>query len=288
MLLRFVFTVVVISAILYWAAARVWQLSKTFPSLKQGGPYNFDIDFRLPGALESRFGRLLGVVFLVALAIHFFLGRYEMLLNDHGFMVGIDYTNQYFSLPLQWAVIIASLLSAVFVITKHAKVAAIVVLALIVRAVIPPIVTAAYVRPNEISLEKPFITRHIEATRSAFGFDHKMTEIDFDAKPDQGIDVAANRSLLDNVRLWDWGAFRATVSQIQPLRPYTYENPDVDRYTLDGELRQVLVTAARARPESAWRRTLALDQSAFYLHARLRHRDRPKPTASPPTAFPCC
>jgi uncharacterized membrane protein (UPF0182 family) len=108
---------------------------------------------------------------------------------------------------------------------------------------VPPIVTAAYVRPNEISLEKPFITRHIEATRSAFGFDRKMTEIDFDAKPEQTVDVAANRPLLDNVRLWDWGAFRATVSQIQPLRPYVYENPDVDRYTIGGQMRQVLVTA---------------------------------------------
>ena len=242
-LLRFVFTVVVASAILYWAAARAWQLSKTFPDLRHGMPQNIKLDFRLPGALESRFGRLLGVVFLVALAVHFFLGRYEMLLNDHGFMVGIDYVNQYFSIPLQWIVIVASLLSAIAVMTKHAKLAAIVVLALIVRAIVPPIVTAAYVRPNEISLEKPFITRHIEATRSAFGFDRKMTEIDFDAKPEQTVDVAANRPLLDNVRLWDWGAFRATVSQIQPLRPYVYENPDVDRYTIGGQMRQVLVTA---------------------------------------------
>jgi len=242
-LLRFVFTVVVVSAILYWAAARAWQLSKTFPDLRQGGPYNIKLDFRLPGALESRFGRLLGVAFLLALAVYFFLGRYEMLLNDHGFMVGIDYTNQYFSIPLQWVVIVASLLSALAVMMKHAKLAAIVVLAVIVRAIVPPIVAAAYVRPNEISLEKPFITRHIEATRSAFGFDRKMTENDFDAKPEQGIDVAANRTLLDNVRLWDWGAFRATVSQIQPLRPYVYENPDVDRYTLGGQMRQVLVTA---------------------------------------------
>ena len=242
-LLRFVFTVVVVSAILYWAAARAWQLSKTFPKLREGGPYNIKLDFRLPGALESRFGRLLGTVFLLALAVYFFLGRYEMLLNDHGFMVGIDYTNQYFNLPLQWVVIVASLLGAVAVLAKHAKLAAIVVLALIVRAIVPPIVAAAYVRPNEISLEKPFITRHIEATRSAFGFDRKVTEIEVNSKPEETIDVAANRPLLDNVRLWDWGAFRSTVSQIQPLRPYVYENPDVDRYTIAGNMRQVLVTA---------------------------------------------
>ncbi len=242
-LLKFVLTVVVISAVLYWLAARAWQISRTLPDLRQVSPSNIKIDLRLSGGLESRFGRLLGAVFLLALAVHFFLGRYEMLMNDHGFMVGIDYVNQYFSLPLQWVVIVASVLSALAVIAKRPKIAAIVVLALIVRAIVPPIVTAAYVRPNEISLEKPFITRHIEATRSAFGFDHKMTEIDVDAKPEQNIDVAANRALLENVRLWDWGAYQSTVSQIQPLRPYVYENPDVDRYSIGGQIRQVLVTA---------------------------------------------
>ena len=241
-LLRFVFTVVVVSAVLYWLSARAWELSRNIPDWRRE-PGNIRLDFRFPGALESRFGRLLGAVFLVALAVYFFLGRYEMLLNDHGFMVGIDYTNQYFSLPLQWVVIVCSLLAAVAVMTRHAKWAAIVVLALIVRVIVPPAVAAVYVRPNEISLEKPFIARHIEATRSAFGLDRKMTEVEFPAKSEQPIDVNANRPVLENVRLWDWGAFRATVAQIQPLRPYTYENPDVDRYTLNGDFRQVLVTA---------------------------------------------
>ena len=46
------------------------------------------------------------------------------------------------------------------------------------------------------------------------------------------------------MRLWDWGAFRATVTQIQPLRPYIYENPDVDRYTIQRRAPpDVLVTA---------------------------------------------
>src|SRR5260370_688492 len=166
-----------------------------------------------------------------------------MLLNDNGLMVGVDYTNQYFSLPVQWFVIGVALLSAILVLTKYAKWAMFVALAVILKIIVPPIVNAVYVRPNEISLEKPFIQQHIEATRSAFALDRKMTEIEYQTKPDLTIDVAANREVLDNVRLWDWGAFRATISQIQPLRPYTYENPDVDRYTIDGKTRQVLVTA---------------------------------------------
>ena len=35
-------------------------------------------------------------------------------------------------------------------------------------------------------------------------------------------------------------AFHDTVSQIRPLRPYTYIDSDIDRYQIDGSMRQVL------------------------------------------------
>ena len=45
------------------------------------------------------------------------------------------------------------------------------------------------------------------------------------------------------MRLWDWRAFHDTVTQIQALRPYyVFADTDVDRYTIDGQLRQVLLT----------------------------------------------
>src|SRR5260370_36674136 len=105
-----------------------------------------------------------------------------MLLNDNGLMVGVDYTNQYFSLPLQWFVIAIALLSAVLVLTKYAKWAMIVALAVILKIIVPPIVNAVYVRPNEISLKKPFIKKHINATRPASRLNRKMTKIEHETK----------------------------------------------------------------------------------------------------------
>jgi hypothetical protein len=198
--------------------------------------------FTLAGVLESVFVRLLSVVFLVALAVRCYLGRYGMALNEHGFMVGIDYVNQYFGLPLQWVLIFCCLAAAVSMVLQRPVIAlALLVSSFLLRAIVPAAVAAAYVRPNEISLEKPFIDRHIQATRAAYGIDSRTTEVEFQAKPEGPIDVAANRQLLDNVRLWDMKAFRETVGQIQPLRPYVYANVDVDRYNLQGEIRQVLV-----------------------------------------------
>ena len=46
-------------------------------------------------------------MFLIALAVRFYLSRYNMLLNDHGFMVGIDYVDQNIGLPLQWVLIVS-------------------------------------------------------------------------------------------------------------------------------------------------------------------------------------
>ncbi len=233
--------IVVVTALLYWLVARVWIMKDSISDWSQPGALNITLS-SFTSALESRFLRSIAAVFLVALAVRFYLSRYGMLLNDHGFMVGVDYLNEYFGLPLQWLVIVACLASAVAVATRWLKVAGFVVLAALgIRAVVPGLIALAYVRPNEISLERPFIERHIQATRSAFGIDSRTDEIEVQARPDARIDVTKNKAMLDSVRLWDWRAFRETVSQIQPLRPYVYSDVDIDRYIIQDKLRQVLL-----------------------------------------------
>jgi uncharacterized protein len=234
--------VAVLSALVYWAAGRGWQLVERLPEIRESGEIDPRI-FRLEGGLESRFLRGVGAVVLVAVAIQFYLGRYEMLTQDHGFMVGVDYVAANVALPLQWLVIGACLLAAVFVIAGRWKLAAFCAVAFIIRMVAPPIVSAVYVKPNEISLQRPYIQTHIQATRSAYGLEKRVTEREFAASLDTRIDVTKHKPLLDNVRLWDWRAFHDTITQIQALRPYyVFADTDVDRYTIDGQLRQVLLT----------------------------------------------
>ena len=47
-------------------------------------------------------------------------------------------------------------------------------LALVVAFLVPRVVAALYVRPNEISLEQPYIQTHIHATRSAYGLEQHV------------------------------------------------------------------------------------------------------------------
>ena len=180
---------------------------------------------------------------LLALALRFFLGRYEMLLNEHGFMVGVDYTDLNFSLPLQWLLVAGCIAAALFVFLGRWKTAAWTAVVLVIRFAVPPAVSAMYVKPNEISLEKPFIQKHIEATRSAYALGRRSSATEFKTNLQAPVDPARHRAVFDNLRLWDWKAFHDTVTQYQALRPYyVFNDTDVDRYTIDGNLRQVLLT----------------------------------------------
>ena len=232
----------IVCILVYWIAARGWQLRYKLPEMRDARELDFSF-LRLEGALESRFLRGATVALLLAFALRFFLGRYEMLYNEHGtFLVGVDYVDLNFGLPLQWVLIGACLAAAVLVSMGRWIPAASMALAMVVAWIVPPAVSALYVRPNEISLQRPYIQTHIHATRSAFGLEQQVREVEFKAQPEAPIDVAHHKPTLDNVRLWDWHAFHDTVTQIQALRPYyVFHDTDVDRYTIDGQYRQVLL-----------------------------------------------
>jgi len=244
MLRGYVLGVAIFTIVIYWLAARGWQLRGSFPLTRENQQIDPNV-WRLEGGLESAFLRGAAVVLLLSLAVKFYLGRYQMVYNEHGsFLVGVDWVDQNVGIPLQWLLIAASLAAAVLIWLRRWKLAAAMALALVIEFLVPRVVAGLYVGPNEISLERPYIQTHIHATRSAFGLEKQLHEIEFHARPDAPIDVAANKATLDNVRLWDWRAFHDTITQIQALRPYyAFHSPDVDRYTLEGQYRQVLLAA---------------------------------------------
>ncbi|HML18569.1 MAG TPA: UPF0182 family protein [Bryobacteraceae bacterium] len=241
MLINFVAAIALAGALAYYLAARGWQIRREFPGF--GSQAQLDLsDLRSLGRLETGLLNGLLTLFLLMLAVDFWLGRYDLLSSDHGqVLVGIDYIQQNFGLPLQTAKAGAAILAALLVLAGRRKLAMVCAVVLVIDWVVPPIVSGLYVKPNELTLERPFIERHLEATRAAFGLDRHSREIEFPAKVEGSIDFERNKLLLDNVRLWDWRAFHDTLSQTQPLRPYSYENTDVDRYQIDGRLRQVLL-----------------------------------------------
>lgn len=242
-LLRLVLVCVVLALVIHWLAAHAEKLSRQIPSFShQGAQFEFE-PISLREAFDSNFVRVMIAILLVGIAVKVYLNRFDLLFQDHGqYLVGVDWVADHIVIPLQWCEIAAALLGAVLVLAHRGRFALILLFVLAVRAVLPGIMASLYVRPNELALEKPYIQYHINATRSAFGLTQRVKETTLEAAPEIPIDYAKHQAVLDNVRLWDWRAFHDTISQIQPLRPYVYMDTDVDRYMIDGRLRQVLLS----------------------------------------------
>lgn len=242
MLLRVVLVGAFLALLIYWLAAHVEGLVRQLPTFYPATPFEIE-GISVGRAFSSTFVRVALAIFLIGLAIKFYFNRYGLLLEDHGvYLVGVDWVADHITLPLQWLMILGALAAAVLVLIRRGRWAVFLLLILPVRYVLPSFLSAFYVRPNELTLEKPYIAHHIQATRSAYGLNQRLTETGLQAQPEIPIDYASHKPLLDNVRLWDWRAFHDTVSQIQPLRPYVYMDTDVDRYDIDGQMRQVLVS----------------------------------------------
>lgn len=238
---NYLFALLVLSGLIFWFTARVWQVLENAP--RGGEAIVLDELFRFSGALESRFLRALGALVLLAFAVSAYLGRYQMLFTDHEFMVGMNWVDINVRLPLAWLTVAVCLAAALAVAAGRLRWALAVVLVMVLQAVVPGVVGAVYVRPNEIAIERPFIQRHLEATRDAYHLSQRSNSIDYEASMDGRMQTAEHQATLSNVRLWDWRAFHDTVTQVQTLRPYyNFPDTDVDRYRIDGKLRQVMVS----------------------------------------------
>ena len=248
LLLRFLFTVALLSALVFWVSARGWQLFERVQRFREEGGRMEEFDpgpnpLLLAGATRTSFARILASIVLVAAAAWFFLGQYTLLLNQHTFMTGMDFVDERVSLPLRWVVVLALLSCIAFVWMRKLRWAVITVAAAIIaNGVIPSLVRSIYVRPNELSIEKPYIQRHLDATVEAYAL-NRGTDRTFEASLDEDLDVNAHATLIDNIRLWDTAAFTDTITQIQALRPYyEFADIDIDRYIIDGKIKQVLLS----------------------------------------------
>ena len=127
----------------------------------------------------------------------------------------------------------------------------------LISGIVPSIFQKLIVAPNELTKETPFIKNNIAATRHAFGLDKiEEREISGD-KPLTAADITNNNLTIKNVRLWDRAPLLSTFSQIQEIRTYyEFASVDNDRYTIDGEIRQIMLSlrelASESLPNRSW------------------------------------
>ena len=143
----------------------------------------------------------------------------------------------------------------------------------------PGIVQKTSVDPNQFAREKEYIARNIAATRQGFGLANVQRVDNFPANNSlNAAQIQANRDTLDNVRLWDYPYLGKVYGQLQTIKQYykfqfealtgqNAPNIDVDRYAINGRVRQVMLAAreldSQALPEAAqtWQ-----NQKLAYTH----------------------
>jgi uncharacterized protein len=195
----------------------------------------------------------LGAVLLLLRGLGFWLDRYELLYSPRGVVFGASYTDVHATLPALGALTALAFLCAgacVFQITRPGwgfLVAGLVVLGVVWAGglgVWPSLLQRFQVTPNELVAERPYIEYNIRMTRQAYGLE-KVKEQDFPAE-DRLTSAAIERNSLTikNIRLWDHRPLLTSFAQLQEIRTYyKFADVDVDRYTVNGEYRQIMLSA---------------------------------------------
>ncbi len=117
--------------------------------------------------------------------------------------------------------------------------------------IVPSIFQKFIVAPNELVKETPFIKYNIEATRRAYGLDNVEEKMIAGDTAITAADIASNNLTIKNIRLWDREPLLSTFSQIQEIRTYyEFASVDNDRYSLDGEIRQIMLSPRELSSES--------------------------------------
>jgi uncharacterized protein len=195
----------------------------------------------------------LGAFLLVLRGVGFWLDRFDLLYSPRGLVFGASYTDVHASLPvLGWLAVLALLCAGacVFQIFRPGwrfLVAGLVTLALFWiggLGVYPSLLQRFRVTPNELVAERPFIQHNIRLTRLAYGLD-RVVEKEFAAADNLTAAALERNSLtIKNVRLWDNRPLLVTYGKLQEIRTYyKFLDVDVDRYTVNGEYTQVMLSA---------------------------------------------
>lgn len=109
---------------------------------------------------------------------------------------------------------------------------------------LPILVQKFIVTPNELAKESPYIAYNIDYTRKAYNL-NKIKEVNFEVNDQLNAqDLEQHDVTIQNIRIWDERPLLQTYRQIQAIRLYyDFNNVDVDRYLVNSQYRQIMLTA---------------------------------------------
>jgi uncharacterized membrane protein (UPF0182 family) len=194
----------------------------------------------------------LGAAFLVLKAWGYSLDAFGLLFSPGGVSFGASYTDVNARLPALYVTIALAGLAAVLCLVQMMRPGVTLAVAgvalwmagsVLGLAAYPAVIQRLRVAPNEIVAERPYIERTIAATNRAYGLD-RIESRPFPAEENLTAAVLRkNDTTTKNIRLWEHRPALDSYGQLQEIRTYyKFVDVDNDRYPIDGESRQVMLS----------------------------------------------
>jgi len=180
------------------------------------------------------------------------LEMYEVLYSPRGVVFGASFTDIHAYLPVLKILLFLGIITAVIFLiniffTNWKVVIGLCGLMLVTwllgGRIYPEIIQRLQVAPNEIRIEEPYINLNIKYTRQAYNLDKVQTKKFPATDILTNNDLKANDITIKNIRLWDQKPLLSTYGQLQEIRTYyKFVDVDNDRYIINGEYRQVMLS----------------------------------------------
>ena len=195
----------------------------------------------------------LGFLFLLINAWSYQLDVYSLVYSTRGVVFGASYTDVNAQMPAYNIMTILALALAVLLLVNifvralkaiGIAVALWIAAAILLGEVYPAFVQNFEVKPSEFTKEQPYIKYNLALTRQAYALDG-IQESDYPAEDaPTTTDIQNNQDTINNIRLSDYRPLLQAYDQIQTIRTYyDFSDVDIDRYTINGDYRQVMLSA---------------------------------------------
>ncbi|MFU0782296.1 MAG: putative membrane protein, UPF0182 family [Thermoanaerobacterium thermosaccharolyticum] len=195
---------------------------------------------------------VLGFIFFIVLALGYYLEAYGILYSKSGVVFGAGYTDVHVRLLFYRILLLASLISGIlfmigafrqklkYIIASPLIIIAIMILSTVSQTIVQNFIVA----PNELDKEKMYLKYNIDFTQKAFGLNNiEEKNYDLSGKIDKKV-LDENKDTINNIRINDYRPVSQIYNQLQSIRIYyKFNDIDIDRYMIDGNYRQVFISA---------------------------------------------
>lgn len=187
-------------------------------------------------------------VLLAAIALvkagSYMLQLYSLMSAPGSSFDGAGYTTVHARIPaIQFLILISLFVAVLFIVNIWRRgwvmpgivVSLWLLVALVVGSAYPAFVQRFQVSPAELSRERPYIKRNIDATRAALRL-NDVGDVDFDYQKTVTPEaIEGQRSNIEDARLLDPSVVQPTIQELDFQREYyKFRDVDVDRYVVDG------------------------------------------------------